>query len=216
MPVILGDFLSDTTQRILVAASVAVVSAAGSFIFGRWWGRRQALRQWDRKEFLGQINVSLNLFENGALKIRTLLETSLSNLYGNEIAIEKLQEAAKHVTPDNAMIPIDPADRWYLLNYVVNNVSEKFVTGLIKQDAGQPAAVVKYLVFLTREVVGDQRVHKIRALVIKKELLENFPYADSMPSLEREWHDTRIHTLRRAAQTFKSTPDLFLQMELSV
>ena len=51
---------------------------------------------------------------------------------------------------------------------------------------------------------------------VRKDVLEDFPYADTMPQLENPWHEDRIKTLRAAAGLLKSEPDLFLTLEVCV
>jgi len=212
----LDGWMNESISRVVASLLVVVATTAGSFIFGRYWGRRNAVRQWNNKEFLGRINVSLNLFNDGRLKIRTLIERDVETVFQNQIAIESIEKAVKGTTLANPLLPIESKDRWYLLNYVLNAVSEHFVSGLIKQDANVPVVTVNYVLFLTCELVGDERVRKIRALIIRKDLIETFPYLDSMPVLEREWHNTRIETLRIASRIYHETPDLFIHLELSV
>jgi hypothetical protein len=53
-------------------------------------------------------------------------------------------------------------------------------------------------------------------MLLRVDLLENFPYPDTMPQLENPWHADRIKTLRRASELYKSDPDLFLVIEVCV
>ncbi|VTS03736.1 hypothetical protein [Tuwongella immobilis] len=206
------SWVSETIMRVLML----VLTTAASFVIGRWWGRRNAVQQWATKQFLSRLNVSLNLLEDNTLKIRTLLERDLQDIFHNQIKIEKLQDAIAKVTVENPILPIEPKDRWYLLNDVLNVVAEHFVTGLIKQDGNVPVTKVRYVLFLTCEVVGDERVRKVRALMLRKDLMLDFPYMATIPQLEREWHDARIYTLRKAVQVYQQQPDLFIELELSV
>jgi hypothetical protein len=212
----LDAILSDSGQKIAVAAIVAVVSSAASFMVGRYWGWWKAHREWHKKEFMSRVIVSLNMFADGGLKIRTVIERSLEEVFLNQIAIDKVLEAADKCTPDNPIMPIDKKDRWYLLNFVLNAVAEHFVDGQVRRDAGLPVTVVKYVVFLTCEVVGDERIRKVRAMVIKQEHLTGFPYPDAMPTLENPWHADRVKTLRKAAEAYTKEPDLFLTLEVCV
>ena len=70
--------------------------------------------------------------------------------------------------------------------------------------------------FLTCELVGEDRIRKVRAMMMRKDLVEAFPYRDSMPKLERDWHEHRILTLRRAAELYQKEPDNFLPIEIYV
>ena len=48
-------------------------------------------------------------------------------------------------------------------------------------------------------MAGENRIRKVRAMLLRKELLEDFPYPDTMPKLEQAWHADRIVALRQAA-----------------
>lgn len=207
---------TDYTKRIVVTVLVAATTSTATFFIGRWWGRYKARRQWYAKEFLDRVIVSLNIFADGFLKIRTVLERSLDEIFLNKVAVEKVWAAAKATTLDKPVMPIDKEDRWFLLNFVLNAVAEHFVTGHIKYDAGQPVTPVRYALFLTCELVGDERIRKVRAMLVREDLLAEFPYQDTMPKLEREWHADRIKTLRHAAALYKKEPDNFLTLEVCV
>ncbi|MCS6865999.1 MAG: hypothetical protein RMJ56_10710 [Gemmataceae bacterium] len=207
---------AEYTQRVLVTLLVAATTSAVTFLVTWWWAQRRAARQWQTKEFLDRIIVSLNLFADGYLKIRTVFERSLEEIFLNKVAIAKVQAAARATTVANPIMPIAPTDRWYLLNFVLNAVAEHFVTGHVRRDAGLPVTTVKYALFLTCEKVGEERIHKVRAMLLRHDLLENFPYPDSLPQLENPWHEYRIKTLRIAAQLYKTEPDHFLMLEVSV
>ncbi|HEV3385864.1 MAG TPA: hypothetical protein VG097_13690 [Gemmata sp.] len=212
-----GDEVSDEyIKRIVVTILVAITTSTATFFAGRWWGRYRANRKWAAKEFLDRIIVSLNIFADGYLKIRTVMEKSLPEVFLNRVAIEKVEVAARATTIDKPVMPIPKGDRWFLLNFVLNAVAEHFVTGHIRQDGGQPVTIVKYALFLTCEKVGDERIRKVRAMLVRQDLLLEFPYQDSMPKLENPWHEDRIKTLRHAAGLYKKEPDNFLTLEVCV
>ena len=211
-------FLTDPEleKRVISGIVIFFGTSVVSFVVGRWWGKYQAKKQWKKKQFLGRIIVSLNSLSDGWLKIRTIFERSLEEVFLNSVAIAKVRAASLKTTVDNPLLPISKEDRWYLLNFVLNAVAERFSSGLMRYDAGQPLKPVTYLLFLTCEVVGDDRIRKVRAMLLRKDLLENFPYGDEMPKLEQEWHADRIVTLRRAAELFGKEPDNFLPLEIYV
>jgi hypothetical protein len=206
----------DFTRRIIVTVLVAVVTSAATFLFTWWWARRRAMRQWTSKEFLDRIIVSLNIFADGYLKIRTVLERSLDEVFLNRVAVDKVLAAARATTVEKPVMPVPKDDRWFVLNFVLNAVAEHFVAGHIRQDAGQPVTSVKYALFLTCELVGDERIRKVRAMLVRADLLADFPYKDSMPKLENPWHADRIRTLRQAAELYAKEPDNFLVLEVCV
>jgi hypothetical protein len=203
-------------KRVVAGILIFLCTTALSFVIGRWWGRYQARRQWESKQFLGRVIVSINSFADGYLKIRTIFERSVEEVFLNPVAVAKVRAASLQTTPDRPLLPIDKADRWYLLNFVLNAVAERFSDGQVRYDAGQPLKPVAYLIFLTCEVVGDDRIRKVRAMMLRKELLLDFPYKDSLPKLEQPWHGDRIVTLRRACEVYQKEPDLFLPIEIYV
>src|SRR4051812_9611809 len=156
-----GLEIDETTRRVVVTSLVAAATSTATFFAGRWWGRYKASRQWHAKEFLDRVIVSLNIFADGFLKIRTVMERSVEEVFLNRLAINKVEAAARATTADNPIMPIAKPDRWYLLNFVLNAVAEHFVAGNIRQDAGVPVTVVRYALFLTCEWVGDERIRKI-------------------------------------------------------
>jgi hypothetical protein len=215
--VILADvFDPELLGRVITGGIVFLVTSVLSFVIGRYWGRYQAYLQWQHKQFLGRIIVSINCLADGWLRIRTVFERSLEEVFLNPVAIEKVREASLKTTVENPILPIAKEDRWFLLNFVLNAVAEKFSDGAVRYDAGQPLKPVPYLLFLTCEQVGEDRIRKVRALMVRKDMIENFPYMETMPKLEREWHGDRIVTLRQAARLYREQPDDFLALELYV
>ncbi|MGH7171927.1 MAG: hypothetical protein ACRELF_09940 [Gemmataceae bacterium] len=206
----------EVIKRVASAVFIFFATSVVSFVAGRWWGNYQAKRQWRKKQFLGRILVSLNSLAGGWLKIRTVFERSLEEVFLNPVAIDKVRSASLRTTGDNPLLPINKEDRWYLLNFVLNAVAERFSGDVMRYDAGQALKPVTYLLFLTCEVLGDDRIRKVRAMLLRKDLLEDFPFAEAMPKLEQEWHSDRIVTLRRAAEMYKKEPDNFLPIEIYV
>ena len=180
---------------------------------GVWWGRWRTYVAWTRKEFLGRLNISLNSIEDGVLKIRTLVEKDLREVFLNRFAVEAIRKAAGRTTPENPLLPLGDDDKWYLLNAVLNEVSEKFAEGYLRRDMGQPVAAATYLVCLTNECAGGVRTRKVRAMVIAKETLLRLP---ERVTFESPNHDTRVQTLRFLAEAYRRQPQDFLEMEICV
>jgi hypothetical protein len=210
------DLFSDPLQKILFAIGVPIVTTVVSFLAGRWWGNYRARKQWEHKDFLGRIIVSVNLLQDNKLRIRTIMERTLEEMFPNALVVAKVRAAAQQTTRDNPLLPIEKNDCWYVLNFVLNHVAEHFTSGVIKMDAGLPVTKVLYALFLTCEQVGEERIRKVRAMLIRRDLLESFPYPDSLPELENPWHSDRIATLRRAAAVFKTNPEQFLFLEVCI
>ena len=209
-----ADIASESGRRILISLIVTVVTASLTFVLGRYWGRRKANRQWQSQEFLDRVIVSLNILDDGKLKIRTIFEQGLHEVFLNKVAEEKVLAAAKRCTPDHPILPIPSADRWYLLNYALNAIAEKFVAGLLRLDAGLPVTTLRYALFLTCEVVGPERIRKVRVMLMQEKHLRDFPYTTNMPELENPWHADRIRTMRAAAELYSREPDHFIILEV--
>lgn len=210
------DIATDSGKKAIAGVISAVLLSVLSFVVGRYWGRYRAHREWESKIFLHRCIVSLNIFADGFLKIRTVLERNLDDVFLNQIAVEKVEAAAAKCNADHPILPLAAKDRWYILNFVLNAVAEHFVEGHVRQDAGDQVTTVKYALFLTAELVGDERIRKVRAMLVKHDHLVNFPYPDTLPQLENPWHEDRIKTLRKAAALYAKEPDNFLVLEVCV
>jgi hypothetical protein len=204
----------DTTRKVVAGVLIFLLTTVASFVLGRWIGAYRSRQEWEKKQFLGRLIVSLNSFTDGFLKIRTIFERSLEEVFINAVAVEKVREAAGKTTPAEPLLPVDPKDRWFLLNFVLNAVAEKFAGGQVSYDAGQPLKPVQYLLFLTSETVGEDRIRKVRAMLVRKEVLLDLPA--EMPKLEQAWHADRLDTLRKAAEVYRREPDNFLMLEVYV
>lgn len=183
-------------------------------LVGSWWGRRRISRHWRKKEFLGRLNVSLNMLEDGTLRIRTLLDEDLTSVFVSPVAADMVKSSARRTTEANPLLPLGKDDAWYCLNDVLNEVSEQFAKGFLQRDLGQPVTSAVYLLCLTCEKAGAMRTRKIRAMLIRKEQLLSLP--EEMPALESPNHSTRWETLKSLAGKFATEPHAFLEVELCV
>lgn len=186
---------------------------------GRYWGRRRARREWERKEFMHRLMLSLNSIVSDAsgrptLAIRTLLEKNLREVFLNDIASQKVLEAAGKTTAADPILPIAPDDRWHLLNAVLNEVAETFSAGTLARDLGLPVRAQRYLICLTNEVAGPVRTQKVRAMVVRRDRLLAGAFENL--ALESDHHSTRLDTLRHMRATYSTTPGLFLEVDLAV
>jgi hypothetical protein len=114
------------------------------------------------------------------------------------------------------LLPMRPKDCWFLLYFVLNATAEHFCAGAVRREAGEPVRAVRYTLFLTCEAVEAGRMRKVRAMLLRPELLKEFSYAVKLPVLEQPWHDVRIRTLRQAAELYQQQPDHFLEVEICV
>lgn len=209
--------MAEFIDLIIAAAKehwIKVVTAAAFTLAGVLIGKRRALAQWRKKEFLHRINFSLNMIRDGKLMIRTILEKSCEEVFLNKAASDAIDVAARNTTEQNPILPLPKDEYWYYLNSVLNELSEKFSEGHIRRDMGLPVTSENYLICLTCERSGPVRTRKVRAMVIQKKLLDNLP--KERPKLSAESHITRWETLNILAAQWKSAPHQFLDVEISV
>lgn len=186
---------------------------AGAFAAIGWWiGLRRARARWRRREFLDRINVSLNILNEGRLQIRTLVEKSCDEVFLNSAAVETVLAAAKKTTADNPILPLPQNDSWYFLNAVLNEVGEQFAEGQVKRDLGLPVTRGQYLLCLTYESAGELRTRKIRAMMIRKDILLNLPA--ETPQFDSPHHITRWKTLQHMRAAYEKTPEQFIAVEI--
>jgi hypothetical protein len=205
-------------EQMLQSSGKAIViffcTTVASFLVGRWYGRYRSRKQWESREFLGRLLVSLNIFQEGFLKVRTILERNLDDVFINPEAARKVRAAALLTTADNPILPLAAEDSRFLRIFLINAISECFREGLVRYDGGHPLRPVVYLVFLTCEVLDETMLRKIRVMMVRKDVMANFPYMDSLPRLEQTKDQVRIKTLRQSAAIYTSAPDHFHEIEL--
>ena len=205
--------LINTIIQVLEEHGVKVLVGLVSIWVGWLFGRRRAQADWKKQEFLDRLNVSLNVIEEGTLKIRTLSEKRCEDVFLNSVAAETVQKLARKTTATDPLLPIPKDDQWYYLNAVLNELSEQFALGHIRRDLGVPVQTAEYLVCLTCEQFGELRTRKVRAMVIRKSLLTNLP--KEAPKLTASHHSTRWATLQFMAVEYARNPWRFLDVELS-
>ncbi len=186
-----------------------IVAAAGiaSYIAGY-----RTRSRWRKRNFLDRLNVSLTRIEGGQLKIRTILEMDCEDIFLNSSAAAAVVKYASQTTADDPLLPIPKDDCWQYLNAVLNEISERFAAGQVKQDMGLSVDRACYLLCLTCERAGPVRTQKIRGMLVRKELLENLP--EEEPNYEAPSHCTRWETLKQLAHLRRERPSAFLEMEI--
>jgi hypothetical protein len=200
----------DTLREHFVKVVVGFVLMFIGWYFGKW----RARAEWKKQEFLDRLNLSLNTIDQGVLKIRTLSEKRCEEVFLNSVAADTVQKLARRATAADPILPIPKDDVWFFLNAVLNDLSEQFAVGLLKRDLGAPVTSAIYLVALTCESAGDLRTRKIRAMIVKKSLMESFP--TEAPQFQADRHRTRWQTLQFMSAEYAKNPWRFIEVELCV
>jgi len=160
-----------------------------------WWRRRT---QWHNKEFLGQINFSVNLFGD-TLSMRTLLEVETAEVFPNAYGAGLLHKAAKRTTLEQPFIHLaEKDDRDYLHRAVKNTLSELCSTAFIGVALGQPVRRSVFVFALTCERYPEMRTIKLRVLLVERETLREWcapgGKGESLPITP--YYRTRLRTLQ--------------------
>ena len=182
--------------------------------FGSWQGRRSL----KKRNFRNLMNFSLNIVENGHLKIRTLIEKPCKDVFLTPSITKLVNQAANKTTSEDSLLPIDKEHYWVCLNNALNEVSQRFAEGFLRLDIEQSGNSDIYVMCLTFEVADAKKMKtkKIRSMLIKKSILENFPEGELQ--VERPTHNTRITTLRQLARDYQDEKKKhrFIDVELCV
>ncbi len=201
-----------TVTELISEHGLKILSAAAFTIAGWAVAHWRASRAWRRREFFGRINFSLNTITDGTMRIRTLNEKSCADVFLNEVAVRKMDRLMGQTTPQDPVIPIPKNDCWYYLNAVLNELSEQFAAGLLARELGHDVRSAQYLICLTNECHGEMRTRKLRAMVIRKDLLQQLP--EDTPAFESPHHQVRWTTLQHLSERYAREPWRFLEVEL--
>ena len=214
-----GGPMIEFLRKLFVEHWPSLLGALATFAVGRWWGGFRASRELAEKQFRGRLNISLNTLGESTLRIRTLRECNMNDVWFNKAMQKRVRAVADRTTPEDAILPFDDEERWLYLNAILNEVSEMFVQGTLRRDLGEAARAAKYVIALTNEKDGEMRTWKIRAMVVRPETLsqvEQRMTQGTPPDLESPHHITRCHTLAAIARRYREQPQEFLTMEIAV
>jgi hypothetical protein len=148
---------------------VSLVATWGIFVWV-WRGKRS---DFARKEFIDQVNFSLNYVADGKLAMRTIAEASALDIWLNDSGAGKVRRAAKRTTEARPFIFLDDeADMDFVYRAVLNVVSEQFAEAYLAQSMGLPVVSAVYRFMVTMERYGDIRTLKMRVLLVREADLE--------------------------------------------
>jgi hypothetical protein len=132
--------------------------------------RRRA--QWQRKQFLARVNFSLDYLSGDTLAMRTLLETTASEVWLNEYGVGHVNAAARCASVDQPFLMLaDPVDRDFANRAILNVLSERFAEVYLAASLGRPVQTAPHIFGITCEKYGDIRTLKLRVLVIAEQTL---------------------------------------------
>lgn len=202
--------LSSLWEEIVAAAVILTIGWA----IGKW----KSEQNWRKKEFKNRILLSLNSIKEKEGKkhliLRTMFEDDVRQIFHSPSMVSLLMQSAKETKVGEPIVPLPKEDAWYILNAILNHISERYSNGTLKRDMGADVVTKWYTFCITFEREGEIRMQKIRIMFMEKEALENFP-EDGDIQLESPKHKIRIDTLRHLKHAREKTPHLFMDIELN-
>lgn len=192
------DVLFDFVQRHWSQVLLSGVS----LLVGGLVGRLGAWRRFVNRSFFDRVNVTLNFVDQGEFKIRTLLERNSMDVFRNAEMVRNVTRAARNQDID-PLLELPEAEYWYYLNAVLNVISERFAEGYVKREAGLGAEHT-YLMFLTSETEGPVRQRKVRAMLVREDLLLS-TRSEERPRFKNEFHEHRWNSLKQVADEWVGT-----------
>lgn len=211
--------LATSVMSLLPEIGVQIVTAVILITVGILWGRWRAIVAWRKKEFKDRVLLSLNCIEKKddklVLKLRTLFERNIHDVLQNDMMENIVNGAISDVHENDPILRLPPEDAWYVLNAILNRMSELFAAGFLRQEMGLAPGCKRYTFCLTFEKEGGIRIQKLRVMLIEKEKLLNFP-ENAQWVLESDKHKFRLQTLSFLKKELQKNPHLFMDIELCV
>lgn len=161
---------------------------------------------WSRKQFLSQVNFSLNYVSAGRLVMRTLVEVSAQSVWMNDLGVRTVRRAASRTTTHQPFVKLDDeADMNFVYRAVLNVLSEKFADSFLAESMGLPVETSEYWFAITMERYSDIRTLKLRVLLVATRDLETV-FASNPP----EGHGVTVHNdlYRSRLRTLQAMHDL--------
>lgn len=180
---------------IFIWTTAATLTTLFAWSRGKW--------MWYRRHFMGRVNFSLNTVHNGTLKFRTLFERSLYDMmFRNQAAVKIVGAAANRTVVGRPFLEIPPAENWYVLNNVLNEISSLCSIGFVQADAGMPVRWRTYIFGLTCEKEKAVWNRKLRVMLVDEELLKRVLDMPT-PRFEEAHHGVRWSTLQAMARLYR-------------
>jgi hypothetical protein len=180
------------------AATITSTAALVATWVGLFFAWRRRKKEWLRKEFLTQVNFSLNLFGE-TLAMRTLLEVAITDVWPNAHGVRLLHTAAARTTVADPFIRLAVvADRDYLHRAVKNALSELCPATFVAAALGEKVRTGTFLFAVTCERYLEMRTVKLRVLLVEENSLREWcaPGGKAEKLKMSEYYRTRLRTLQ--------------------
>jgi len=172
---------------------------------GILWVYLRKRADWRRKQFLTQVNFSLNFVSDGRMAMRTLMESTTREVWLNDLGVKKVARAAAKTTRDQPFVGLDdPADMDFVYRAVLNVLSEKFAEAYLAETLGLPVVAKEYLFAVTFERYSDIRTFKLRVLLVSEADMDAHFGPGGKVELPSDIYKARLKTMRAMYDLHKS------------
>lgn len=175
------------------------------------------------RQFSGRVNYSLNTVKNGRLKFRTVQEKALETvLLGNSAALSIVRQSIKRVTEQDPFLRFPPADNFFMMNAILNDLSPLSATAFFQADRDMPVEQVKYILGLTfekhapfkklrvqiasadllRKIAKEEGEKLAQQEVVLSQKMSDHPPEGPKMEFEEPLHEDRWGTLKQMAQIY--------------
>ncbi len=183
-------------------------------------GYLRASKEWKNKIFLDKVTLTLNHISfdkkgKVSLRVRTLFEKKLADLYVNRAMLDVVIKAIRKTDSSNPLLLFSEEEAWHILNPILNKIAELYSLQTMRMDAGMEVEKRTYLFCLTFENEADVRSRKPRIFITEKDKFLEFPDEGEVDVISASHHmKGRVQTLRLLKQKYKETPYLFKAIDV--
>ena len=188
LPGRLLEIMNSLATELIVLLFISV--GTGFMLYARerfdWW----------RRVFDNRLNVSLNTFVDGVLRLRGLDEDETKRISISPHALRLMNKSSKNTTLEDEFLRFgSKMDEWLVYREVVIGISKIFSAAIILADIRGITEEVEYLVAITDERDAAVIVRKKRAIVVQVLTLQRMFRSCASVQPEIENQGSRIHSL---------------------
>lgn len=151
--------------------------------------------EWYRARFESRLNISLNRFVGGVLRIRGIEEEDVKHIVLSPHARKLVKKAAKRTTLVDEFLHFDnERDAWLVYNEIVVKISKIYGAEILWADIHDIEEEVKFLIAITWERDADVKIQKLRVIMVQPITLEQI-FKGGRTETEVDNQRSRIRTL---------------------
>jgi hypothetical protein len=186
--------LFDVMNASMVGLIVAlIISAVTGFALSvtPWF-------EWYRAKFESRLNISINRFVGGVLRIRGIEEDDVKRIVLSPHARKLVKKAAKRTTLGYEFLSFDnERDAWLVYNEIVIGISKIYGAEMLFADIHNLEDEAKYLIAMTWERDAGVQIQKLRVIMVQPITLERMFKGSGGVETEVENQRSRAHTLAK-------------------